>query len=134
MKVTNLETSKKLKELGFKAETNFYWELDYYNGGNSVGCWFKRPANQMPDFEYIPAYDLETILDTLPKFLEGNEGGEFNNHPLVLDVGYGQIYYDVDFGKTIKLLVDKEENESLADTVARLLIKLLEDNIIKLGE
>ena len=62
MKTTNLEISKKLKEIGFEAEFNFHYKatdpVNLYDSGYED----YREKN-------YPAYDLETLLDALPTLL-----------------------------------------------------------------
>lgn len=120
MKVTNLETSQNLKELGFEAETDYNYFL--CNNGYQL---FHHSERTIAWDKGIPAYDLETILEALPKVLQGYELC---------------IYFGASFEATKitynwqKLEVKQNWKESLANTAGRLLVKLLEDNIIKLGE
>jgi hypothetical protein len=63
MKTTSYEISKKLKEAGFEAETNFYWYC-YDNG---------REMRHIADADGkgdVEAYDLETLLDALPESIQ----------------------------------------------------------------
>lgn len=121
MKVTNLETSQKLKELGFEAETNYY----YFNKGSLLDY-----CSNLDEIEYskpiTKAYDLETILGALPRALE--DGRFFSHITITYDLGMKIGYFE----HGIELY--QEKNESLANTAGHLLVKLLEDNIIKLGE
>ena len=64
----DIETSKKLKELGVEMKTKFWWESDNYNGSISIDCWFERPLDSSY-FKYLAAYTLEQILDILPEHL-----------------------------------------------------------------
>jgi len=121
MKVTNLETSKKLKELGFEAETMAFIDPD----SEECQIWLNAPEG------LIPAYDLETILEALPKELK----------KLYFWISYSRChdcwavgYQRSDNTRNTELEAFAEENEVLANTAGRLLVKLLEDNIIKLGE
>ena len=120
MKVTNLKTSQKLKELGFEAETIAF--IDPYS--EECQIWLNTPDG------FIPAYDLETILEALPKSIE--ELGKLYFFDMTkLDFVYSNM---IDGDIEGCYYHSKKENESLANTAGRLLIKLLEDNIIKLGE
>lgn len=133
MKTTSYEVSKRLKEIGFKAETKFCWQVDYENDDTTLGCWFEIPQDQMPYFEYILAYDLETILEALPDSIECKRTKE--EYRLTISpksrgfVGYYRMgkYLDHVFGVDIRKPL---ETEPLADTAARLLIKLVEEKII----
>ena len=63
MKTTNFEISKKLKEIGFEAESDFYWYC--YDMGLGM-----RHIADADGKGNVKAYDLETILDALPKKIE----------------------------------------------------------------
>lgn len=112
MKITSYEISKKLKEAGFEAETDFYWY-----------CYDKwQEMRHIADADgkgNVKAYDLETLLYALPKI---------NKQEYLLCSG-GIVYLNDDY-----ISVGKEKNESLADTAARLLIKLYNAGFVKFKE
>ena len=120
MKVTNLETSQKLKELGFKSNAG----IKQYVGAKE----FFGKGVSGKDM-YYTGYLLETILEALPdKLLIHKDDPKHLTQPLFISkIGIG---YDYQSGLTSI----REGDESLANTAGRLLVKLLEDNIIKLGE
>lgn len=128
MKKTSYETSKKLAEAGFKAETDFYWAK--WNQGEPE---LLHEKEQTPNLiEQVPAYDLETILEALPKqrdfFSRGIGKYELRiwYHENKMFIGYQN--FD-GFDKLLTL--EQEENKSLADTAARLLLLLHKKNLIK---
>ena len=116
MKVTNLETSKKLKELGFEAETVFYWNQAHENCDDTYYLAYDEEDNPH-SFELtneIKAYDLETILEALPDEIilsKEDKEIEFCNNQ-----GNGLIW-------------SLEEGESWANLAGRILIKLLESKM-----
>lgn len=124
MKTTNLKTSKKLKELGFEAETIFYFlevKPNIYEVQYSA---FNRYNKSV-----VKSYDLEIILEALPYTICKN------TFEYTLSVHQYVVAYTEDSREDGDLYGEvRRENESLANTAGRLLIKLLEDNIIKLGE
>lgn len=138
MKVTSLELSKKLAEIGFEAETEFYWaetgkrriQLEYIEF--EVGAFYQ-------EWKYTKAYDLETILEVLPSAIELN-----NYYPDSLSVGkeyLGYQLYDPYCGNiddvtrpNEKFWCVKLNIESLASTAAKLLLKLHEAKLIKFEE
>ena len=113
MKTTSYETSKKLAEAGFKAETEFGYDksgqIDYPICNNSL--------------IHIKCYDLETILEALPRGLR-------------VEGKYWELgLHFREFGKSItynngSIAVYLEENESLADAAARLWLKLKEMGLV----
>ena len=136
MKVTSFEISKKLKELGVDLTTNIGWsdiDLPSYYGVPGM------PAQGFVDIstshsEYIlfccetgfkfedgcKAYTLEDILEVLPvKFKLGW-------HVMPNEISHAN--------KKGLNCMPRKEDETLADTAARLLIKLLEDKIITVDE
>lgn len=67
MKTTNYEISKKLKEAGFDAQSSFFWcEL----GKDLIKIHISQSHSVPESIDKIKAYDLETILDALPKKIE----------------------------------------------------------------
>ena len=60
---TNFEISKKLKEIGFEAETDIYWYC--YDNGQAM-----RHVADADGKGNVKSYDLGTILDALPLVIE----------------------------------------------------------------
>lgn len=122
MKTTNYEISKKLQEIGFIAETDFYCNEDE--------VFYCTIFLENPDIDIVPSYDLETIIDALPEEIEID--GEYFG--LVLNIWEGIIYYEEIERPNLQHfdLHQDLNDESLADTAARLLIKLVEEGIINL--
>jgi hypothetical protein len=137
-KTTNYEISKKLEEIGFKADAEKCWAkirhycLGYWSTVSSefvlVNLDFQVPQNCD---EWVLSYDLEILLDALPSEIEyfGNDAyfrmskdqfwyEEFCNCPFDCPV---KRHYNIKI----------KENESLADTAGRLIILLHENNLIK---
>ena len=120
MKKTSYETSKKLAEAGFKAETDFYWVK--WNAGEPELVHEKEQTPAL--IEKVGAWDLETILEALPAKLTH---GKLTSRP--------QISYDRnDFWKVYYPLSEYEVNggssESLADTAAKLWLKLKKEGLV----
>ena len=113
MKTTSYEISKKLKEAGFEAETNFYWYC-YDNG---------REMRHIADADGkgdVEAYDLETLLDALP-----------NTTEIIISSLTGERIFYLDSnirGNEVSIAI--EENESLADTAGKMWLMLKEKGII----
>jgi len=131
-KTTNYEISKKLAEIGFRAETGFYWyeydkgeEMRYIADADGAGKY--------------KAYDLETMLDALPSSIEYKN--EYNvilyyefflqNHKLGYYYERGEYRSDYNMDDGIFEFSKLSLDESLADTAGRLIILLHEKNLIK---
>jgi hypothetical protein len=134
-KTTNYEISKKLAEIGFKAEAEKCWAKIRHSVSSEfvlVNLDFQVP--QHCD-EWVLSYDLETLLDVLPKKMTNKYGKEFTLK-ISFDVS-NWIYYvyknDYIFlsENYIHCQMESEKNESLADTVGRFIILLHEKNLIK---
>jgi len=129
MKTTNLEISKKLKEIGFDAETEHYWhEL---NGKIKLHHVAREGFGDYKsyDLETLLDNDLETLLDALPTnkhdfFIQFDEPIKIGSYE---PCGEYRGHYDMREGIFESC---QKENESLADTAGRLLIKLYEAGII----
>jgi len=122
MKTTNYEISKQLAEAGFKAETQFYWVK--WNTGEPELVHEKEQTPAL--IEKVGAYDLETILKALPKQHDFFSRG-IGNYELRIWYHENKVFIGYqNFDGFDKLLTfEQEENESLADTAARLLLLLL---------
>lgn len=126
MKTTSLEISRKLKEIGFDAETNCFWNEET----EEMQVWYQEPNRE----HFIKAFLLETILEALPKTItlkNWNYGFNiiYSNSSDCWIVGYTRGNF-----RETNFETYSEENESLADTAARLLILLVEKGIINLKE
>ena len=122
MKTTNFEISKKLKEIGFEADFNFH-----YKATDSINLY----DSGYEDYKErnIPSYDLETLLDALPTdkhdfFIQFDEPIKIGSYE---PCGEYRGHYDMREGIFESC---QKENESLADTAGRLLIKLYEAGIV----
>lgn len=119
MKTTNFEISKRLAEIGFRAECSYFYFHSDNNDceANSLEKYgFDKISECDIEDKYYPAYDLETLLDALP---------EINKQlPLLCFDGIG--YLD-----PVNIGLSRNKNESLADTAGRMIILLHEKNLIK---
>lgn len=128
MKTTSYEISRQLAEAGFEAETEFYCVK--WNEGEPE---LVHESQQTPNLiESVPAWDLGTILEVLPRTVVLKTIPKkiyelrawFNSNE-------NQIGYQDFQGFHPVLTFAQQENESLADTAARLLLLLHEKNLIK---
>lgn len=147
MEVTSFEISKKLAEIGFGAEHVFCW---YSNSeSNVLECGKCGSMSQIVikddgleevishhEFAFpfaFPAFGLETILEALPSnIIFSYCGSELQLTKSA--IGYYGLEGNSEDGFAIFLEIEKEENESLTDCAAKLLIKLHEKGLIKFGE
>jgi hypothetical protein len=125
MKTTNYEISKKLKEIGFdgKSEHRFI-ETKY-----GVFPVFGDYKSDVPHCFY-KSYDLATILEALPTRIELKSPRFYNqifSYTLFLNFFHKELYYE-NCGE--RMLRIKKEDESLADTAARLLLKLHAEGLV----
>ena len=117
---TDLETSKRLKELGFDdSESEFvYWKgkPEYYHN--------------LPFFEIdriqdlITCYTLEQILNELPQLIKVDN----NMYHLVISKN-SICYYSHSRYAVLEIFLSYEEG-NIATAAAKLWIKLKEDNVI----
>ena len=126
MKTTSYKISKQLAEVGFKAENDFFWVR--WDTKTKIKLIHKTDTTPYLRDSYVKAYDLETILEALPNFIANKNKGE---NCLVIDVAFGVIHYEGDSDNETMFITTTEENESLADTAARLLLLLHKKNLIK---
>lgn len=125
-KTTNFEISKKLAEIKFNKETNFYYRK------TDKELFINTPPDlKDPEEFFLKSYDLEILLNALPLKV-GSYGfflmGIRKENPLMpFAIGYN-LGDDENYGM---LYCDKMQDESLADVAGRLLIILHEKNLIK---
>lgn len=113
-KTTSYEISKKLKEAGFDAESSFFWcRLDK----DLIRIHISQSHSVPESIDKIKAYDLETILDALPKINKQ----EYST----LLCSDGIVYVNDDY-----ISVGKEKNESLADTAGKMWLLLKEKGLV----
>lgn len=143
MKTTSYEISKKLKEIGFKVESDYLW----FEEGQAirVGDWI-NPINKIErhnkeKITYLSnnhrscfAYDLETILEALPSIIQDIARPvyclEMDNN-----MSFGYVYRPIDDDINFKYKIDvRRDDKSLADTAARLLILLHEKGLVKFNK
>ena len=120
IKTTSYEISKELEEIDFDVDTIFYYDSE----NEECQIWHELPIKL--ESEFVKSFDLETILDALPKdlIIEGNYC------ILTLWTKGKVIFYANIMDK--RFYECRNEGESLADTAARLLITLIKDKIVKL--
>ena len=107
--VTDLETSKRLKELGFDRESWFVWaeiENKWQPLFNTI---------DLPTDHYHKAYTLEQILKELPNDKE-------------IRIDYKSWFHGINYDD--KINVYQQEGDNLATTAAKLWIELKESRII----
>lgn len=135
MKTTSYEISKKLAEIGFFAFYDyFYWSASKYRDQDTLNLDINYDDSKHREDKIIyPAYDLETILETLPD--NPYKGTYKTERKFFLEKEYiGYQFYEgisdqIECDKTF--YCHKEKDESLVDTAARLLLKLVEAGIVK---
>ena len=128
MKTTSYEISKKLKEAGFKAETNFYW-YRYYDDGLCM-----RHIADADGKGNIEAYDLETILDALPEKIKFKEKEycfwmQWSGSSDCYIMGY--VHGNLRATELEVWREDENKNsESLADIAGRMWLELKKKNLL----
>lgn len=113
MTTTNFEISKKLAEIGFSRQAFWVWT------SKDCCCPFET------HLDGFRAYDLETLLDALPRFINPHEELSITKSC----IGYFEEESIVCLNTNA--ICEKQLNESLADTAGRLIIELYEKNLIK---
>jgi len=128
--VTNLEISKKLKELGVKQESEFYWSQKLKGNYKlavvckSVRLVRKRMINR-ENFAFYSAFLVGELGEILPYYVEEkNHSGEFGE--LVINKS-NDGYWLVGYQFVNKIM--SEENE--VNARGKMLCYLLENNLIK---
>lgn len=118
MNVTTIEQSKKLLELGLKAETADMW---YINGeGNPhIGNW----GENQHDWDDIPAWSLSALLELMKNYPDCNKLDVFSNRSQKWSVTIS--YYDHVWKE------HEEINMDLMKCAYNMVVWLLENGYIK---
>ena len=133
MKTTNYQISKQLAEAGFKAKSIFGWHVD---GKECAPAYPLSPTAT----GYFWSYDLETILESLPRRIElrkmGKDGVIYELRAC-FQRSYSEGFKESNYfgyqnfqGFHQELCFMQQENESLADTAARLWLKLKQAGLV----
>ena len=150
MKTTNYEISKKLKEIGFEAEANFYFDTRTYKAIPDE-VFYKRTFNKEEPEHYLPSYDLETLIDALPNSItreyKSNKDGTIREFEENLVIGKNKIWYrchDIEtsddaneFWREYEYQQDisiYRRDDSLANIAGKMLINLFEEGLIKFNK
>lgn len=135
--VTSLEISKRLKELGVKQESYFWWELQHENV-LSTGSILRLPSKIVdihyyngtsPKTGFISAFTVAELGEMFPKWVSSwcdVENYEENGEK------YGRTYVcgrEQEMKKGEQFFVDLTE----ADARGKMLVYLLENNLISLS-
>ena len=150
MKTTNLEISKKLKEIGFRAETFFFWTKAPKLTKTDKDRYVIALANKVDisqENEMFPAYHLETLIEALPDSItreyKSRKDGTIRKFKEELLISKNAIWYrcyDIEtsddankywreygYEKNIRIY---SPDDSLANIAGKMLIKLYEAGII----
>ena len=153
--LTNLEISKKLKEIGFKADTLFYWTkvVKFKKTDPDIDCITIIYENEKWRLYKtdVPSYDLETLLDALPDSItreyKSNEDGtikEFKEEIVIEKNKRRYKCYDIETSDEANEYYREygyEQNisiyswdDSLANIAGKMLINLFEAGLIKFNK
>ena len=119
--VVSLELAKKLKELGFKQDSLYYWAEDE----NFIVTKDKIENSQdWRDNYFIPAYTVPELGEMLPLKIDDED--------LTIWREKGFESWDVAYSTLARKEEVWEQSKNLVDAMAKMAIYLLENNLIKL--
>ena len=123
--VTDLETSKRLKELGFDCETCFVW-AEIQNKWQPLFNTIDLPTDH-----YHKAYTLEQILRELPKYINSGALHYNMNFDYIEEcIEYKWISDEPYTEDKILIYELRDIADNFATTAAKLWIKLKKDKVI----
>ena len=146
---TNIDVSRKLKNMGVPQESLFVWEYLDQNCYGIKYIPFAVVPNFVNNYELFSAFSVSELLEFLPACIDTKFNEPFNNFWLhiikrsSLNIQYICKYvcdtYSIEqviknkhtFSET---LCAKAHDESLANCLAKTLISLIEQNLIKVGD
>ena len=121
--VVSLELAKRLKEIGVKQESAFYW----FEGVNEIGL-VDRAYAWPPKEKHTAAFTVAELGEMLPQtFIDKSDDGQyFAQVNIFKQYSNWAICYE-----TSKRRVCTAEMETEADARAKMLIYLIEQGIVK---
>jgi hypothetical protein len=126
MKTTSFEISKKLAEIGFNAESNYI----ITENGQIIITKDKLKNSSNVNGNGRLSFDLETILQALPKSIKYRG----DTYYFLMTYSGSSDCYIIGYvcGQVRRTELEKysEENESLADTAARLWLNLKKKGLV----
>ena len=146
--VTSLPLSKKLQELGFKMESEYYW-ASFRNESSPKDQWANiyhivltieeieehQDRDFLKDFEYYPAYLAGELAEALPWLIEDGKSSYY----LIIERnsigGKFNIYYEFvgfDGGENHNLTSLLKKAPSLAEAMGLMVVFLIEKDIINI--
>ena len=135
--VVNLELSKKLKELGVKQESLFYWCERTVTGSKTYKEFFLQEKIYVEPYpNIISAFTVAELGEMLPNTIRKNEKDYFLNcyfSPLSSDGGTDfEVSYESGDDKTLAYISNEPNDmiESEANARAKMLIYLLENKLL----
>ena len=129
MKTTSYKISKQLKEAGFEAETDYY-----FYGQQLRNSAFPSHSTDADREVHVKSYDLETILNALPKKIEFKEKEycfwmQWSGSSDCYLMGY--VHGNLRATELEVWREDENKNsESLADTAGRMWLELKKKNLL----
>lgn len=139
--ITNLELSKRLKELNFPQKSLFYY-VNVKQIGNEIlenEVWFIAYISQLTGLskDWYSAYTATELLELLPgdiniKYINDDGIGDKLTYRLSIQKcsdNEFSIYYDSKYMELISI-----DEKYLANGLAKMLIHLLENNLIKIED
>lgn len=131
--VCSLRLAKRLKELGVKQESLFYYQMSYGGGQESARLTLGRDPDPFNTDEYnISAFTVAELGEILPETIDQNDKHSpysLNIHKRSfpqLSVWFIEYGFDKNRDKTIRIA-----GKTLADSFAEMLIRLIENNLWK---
>lgn len=128
--VTSLELSKKLKELGVKQESYFYW-LQYTQNGKLINRIVPEESTHPTLDKRFSAFTVAELGEMLPDLIrtEPNElVGTGTTYLTIQKVGLWEVGYTLANGE---MVFDSTEDQSEANARAKMICYLIEQGLMK---
>ena len=129
--VCALELAKRLKELGVKQDSYFYWVRKIFSNDPPVDPWIIQDCIDTHAFENISAFTVAELGELLPPGIESHVG--FNGSPN--NITWGCNNQNMHGYKTCEEGAKHshiEYADTEADARAKMLIYLIENGLVKL--
>ena len=133
--VVSLELSKKLRELGVKQESLFYWQYSMTLPPNKNGefqNWYVNYGDTSVSNDALPAYTVAELGAMLPFTIGATATGQEKEDIWYLGCHKAKEWWNVEYSNIYSDLFHQTSADTEADARAKMLIYLLEQGLVKL--
>lgn len=125
--VCSLELAKKLKELKVKQKSYFWWVNDVRNDSNAKGFFIDLKDTKPEHMQCWSAFTVSELSQMLPKKISSDSATQRDHYLIISKFDDWHVSYSDPNQPPLFYCID----DNLANNLARVLIHILENGLIK---